>query len=107
MPLFVQWRTALEVEGAVLAGASGAGDLISSAELVTAGNPIAAAIVERARALYTREHFTLSETASAFANAGCEYQMARTLILAGGDQRRRGLEILTDMGATPMSEGIL
>lgn len=107
VPLFVQWRTALDVEAAVLAHILRAEDVISSAEPVTAGNPIAAAIVERARALYTGERSTLSATASVFANAGCEYQMARTLVLAGGNQRRSGLEILTDIGAAPMSEGIL
>jgi len=102
--LFSQWRIALQCEAAVLADATDIDELITSAETSTAGNPIASAIVARARALFTGDHSTLSVTATAFDDAGCGYQMARSLILAGGEDRQRGMTILADMGAVPMAE---
>jgi hypothetical protein len=104
VPLFSQWRIALQCEAAVLADATDIDELITSAETSTAGNPIASAIVARARALFTGDHSTLSATATSFDDAGCGYQMARSLILAGGEDRQRGMTILADMGAVPMAE---
>jgi hypothetical protein len=104
VPLFSQWRIALRCEAAVLADTTGIDELITSAEASTASNPIASAIVARARTLSTGDHSTLSATATAFDDAECGYQMARTLIFAGGEERQRGLTILAHMGAVPMAE---
>jgi len=35
--------------------------------------------------------------------AGCRYQWARTLVLAGGPERARGEDELAAMGAAPMA----
>jgi hypothetical protein len=37
--------------------------------------------------------------------AGCRYQRARSLILAGGRERARGEDELAAMGAIPMAAG--
>jgi hypothetical protein len=34
--------------------------------------------------------------------AGCPYQAARTLILAGGEEAERGASTLTDLGVAPV-----
>ncbi len=39
--------------------------------------------------------------AAAFETAGCPYQRARTLILAGGDTASAGNAVLVDLGLTP------
>lgn len=103
-PLFSQWRAGLLCEAAVLSGASDADELITSAETSTAGNPIAASIVARAAALHMEDHSTLPSIAASFREADYDYQAARTLIFAGGEQRRRGQAIIGDMGAAPMAE---
>ena len=38
--------------------------------------------------------------------AGCRYQWARTLVLAGGPERARGEDELAAMGAAPMAPGL-
>jgi hypothetical protein len=68
---------------------------------MTRGNPIAAAIVDRA-AVLSGDSGELASAADALAAAGCRYQWARTLVLAGGAQRTRGESALAKMGATPM-----
>ena len=40
--------------------------------------------------------------AAAFEETGCRYQWARTLVMMGGQDRRRGEEVLAGMGAIPM-----
>lgn len=104
VPLFSQWRTALRCEAAVLANTTDIDELITSAEASTASNPMASAIVARARAIFAGDHSTLLATATSFDDAGCGYQMARTLIFAGGQERQRGLTILAAIGAAPMAE---
>jgi hypothetical protein len=45
----------------------------------------------------------LLAAAAALEAAGCRYQWARTLVLAGGADRARGEAALAAMGATPMA----
>jgi hypothetical protein len=44
----------------------------------------------------------LLATAATLDAAGCRYQLARTLVFAGGDARSEGEAILIAIGATPM-----
>jgi hypothetical protein len=66
-----------------------------------AGNPVASAIVERAEALLGGDQKRLLATADAFDAAGCPYQSARTLVLAGGDDAARGAAALATLGFAP------
>ena len=63
------------------------------------GNPIAAAIVDRAAAL-AGDRGGLVPAAAALEAAGCRYQWARTLVFIGGAERARGESVLAAMGAT-------
>nr|WP_243875902.1 LuxR C-terminal-related transcriptional regulator [Streptomyces sp. 846.5] len=99
------WYGALWAEAAVLSGHEDAADRVRRARLAAAGNPIATAIVDRAAALGTRggDRDGLIAVAAALRAAGCRYQWARTLVLAGGRHRARGESALAAMGATPMA----
>jgi predicted ATPase/DNA-binding CsgD family transcriptional regulator len=95
-----QWTAALRAEAAVLSGHPGAPQHATH----TAGqNQIATALTRRAAALLAGDRAALLTTAAAFGHAGYPYQRARTLILAGGDERPAGQDELTAMGATPMA----
>lgn len=101
------WYAALWAEAAALSGHEDAAARIQRARLVTAGHPVATAIVDRAAALTGRagqggDRDGLSAAAAAFADAGCRYQWARTLVLLGGEQQARGESELAGMGATTM-----
>jgi hypothetical protein len=85
----------------VLAGHSAADDLVAAARPVVAGNPVATAIVERAAALADDDQEGLLTIATAFEAAGCPYQRARTLLLAGRDATATGTAVLADLGLTP------
>src|SRR6185437_9756414 len=64
---------------------------------VIAGDPAAAlAAADRAGLLAAAERLRA---------AGCRYQWARTLVLAGGPERAVGQDELAAMGATPMAAG--
>jgi hypothetical protein len=101
--IWLHWYVALRAEATVLAGAPDARDRLTDARGLTAGNPIANAIVERAEALLDDDHERLLSTADAFDTAGCRYQWARTMMLAGGDHGARGAAALTELGLTPMA----
>ncbi|WP_431916427.1 ATP-binding protein [Nonomuraea jabiensis] len=92
------WYVALRSETAVLAESPYARDIVAEARTVVAGNPVAAAIVERAGALLDGDQEALLATTDAFDTAGCRYQSARTLVLAGGDHAERGAVALTALG---------
>ncbi|MET8157788.1 LuxR C-terminal-related transcriptional regulator [Sphaerisporangium sp. NPDC005289] len=77
------WYVALRTEAAVLAGSPDARDRVAEARTVVAGNPVAEALVERAQALLDHDQERLLATVDAFDTAGCRYQSARTLLLAG------------------------
>jgi hypothetical protein len=100
--LWRPWYAALWAEAAVIAGHQDAGDRIQRARLLTADNPIAAAIVERAAALAGNRD-GLAPAAACLAAAGCRYQWARTLVMRGGPERERGEATLAEMGATVMA----
>ncbi|WP_285587419.1 LuxR C-terminal-related transcriptional regulator [Herbidospora sp. NBRC 101105] len=101
--IWLHWYVALRAEAAVLARSSDAGDRLAEARTVVAGNPVAGAIVERARALLDDDRERLLATADTFDTAGCRYQSARTLVLAGGDHAARGAAVLADLGFAPMA----
>jgi hypothetical protein len=84
----------------VLAGHPDATHHLGAARQVVAGNPIAGAIVDRAAALLDDDHERLLATAAAFEDAGCPYQRARTLILAGPGTASTGNAVLADLGFT-------
>jgi predicted ATPase/DNA-binding CsgD family transcriptional regulator len=103
--IWLHWYVALGAEAAVLAGSLDARDRVAEARTTVAGNPIADAIVERAEALLDSDQERLLAATTAFDAAGCRYQSARTLVLAGGDHATRGLDALARLGLTPMVPG--
>nr|WP_196223942.1 LuxR C-terminal-related transcriptional regulator [Nonomuraea sp. ATCC 55076] len=97
------WYVALRTEAAVLAGSPAARDYVTETRKIVAGNPVAGAIVDRAAALLDGDQQSLLATAAAFETAGCRYQSARTLVLAGTDHAEQGAAILTNLGLAPMA----
>lgn len=85
----------------MLAGHPDASHHLAAARPVVAGNPVATAILDRAAALLEHDHERLLATAAAFQAAGCPYQRARTLILAGGDTAPAGHAALAALGLAP------
>ncbi|MGN9837533.1 ATP-binding protein [Nonomuraea sp. H19] len=104
--IWLHWYVALRAEAAVLAGRPDARDRLADARTITAGNPVASAIVERAEALLDNDQERLLATADAFDAAGCRYQSARTLVLADGDHAARGAAALADLGLAPMAPAL-
>ena len=103
--LWQPWYAALWAEAAVLAGDPAAAGRISRARRCAAGNPIALAIVDRSAALAAGSRDGMLAAAERLSAAGCQYQWARTLVLAGGPERARGEDGLAAMGAAPMAPG--
>jgi hypothetical protein len=97
------WYVALRAEATALAGSPGARACLAEARTVVAGNPVAGALVERAQALLDDDLEALLATADAFDAAGCRYQSARTLVLAGGGHAERGAAALAGLGLAPMA----
>ena len=97
-----QWYTALWAEAAVLAEQADRRERLDRARFIVSHNPIASAIVDRAEAIAAGDTQRLPAIAAALDAAGCRYQNARTLILAGGDARPEGEAIMAAIGATPM-----
>jgi predicted ATPase/DNA-binding CsgD family transcriptional regulator len=98
------WYAALWAEAAVLAGDPAAAQRLADARPLVAPNPTAAAMVERAAALAAGERDRLVEAAVTLTEAGCSYQAARTLILAGGPHAAEGRAAMAALGAAPMAE---
>jgi hypothetical protein len=96
----LHWHVALRAEAAVLAGHRHATLHLAAARPVVAGNPVATAILDRAAALADDDHERLVAAAPAFEAAGCPYQRARTLILAGGKTAATGNAALADLGVS-------
>jgi predicted ATPase/DNA-binding SARP family transcriptional activator len=96
------WYAALWVESAVLSAHPDATERLHRARPLTADNRIAAAIVDRARALADGDRAHLLAAAEALNTAGCRYQWARTLVLAGAGEQIEGRAALAAMGAAPM-----
>jgi hypothetical protein len=99
--IWLHWHVALRAESAVLAGHPEAGARIAAARRVVEGNPVASAQVDRAEALLAGDVPRLLDTARAFEAAGCRYQAARTLLLAGGEHAKAGTEALAELGFAP------
>jgi len=99
--IWLHWHVALRAEAAVLADHPGASHHLTAARPIVAGNPIATAILDRAAALLDDDTERLLTTAAAFQTAGCPYQRARTLILAGGDTAPAGHTALAGLGLSP------
>jgi hypothetical protein len=97
-----EWYAAVWAEAAVLADRADRSERIERAKLVIGHNPIARAIVDRAQAIATHDSARLPAIAAALDIAGCRYQHARTLVLAGGEARAEGEAIMAAIGATPM-----
>ncbi|HVK20512.1 MAG TPA: LuxR C-terminal-related transcriptional regulator [Actinokineospora sp.] len=92
------WYLALRAEAATLAGAPDARDRVTAARNVVVGNPIAEAQLDRAEALLDGDQARMLAAATAFETAGCRYQRARTLVLAGDDA---GAQAMADLGLAP------
>jgi predicted ATPase/DNA-binding CsgD family transcriptional regulator len=94
------WYAALWAEAAVLAGRPEAAERVAAVRPATAENTVAAAIVHRAEALMVGDRPGVLAAAATLEAAGCRYQWARSLVLAGGQERMRGTSALVAMGAT-------
>ncbi|GLZ78479.1 hypothetical protein Afil01_32860 [Actinorhabdospora filicis] len=92
------WYVALRAEASVLTGHPEASDRIGAARAIVAGNPVAEALLDRARALLDGDRDGLLAAAASFEAAGCGYQRARTLVLAGGEHAAAGADALAELG---------
>jgi predicted ATPase/DNA-binding CsgD family transcriptional regulator len=101
--VWLHWYVALRAETAVLAGHPDARERIDEARRTVAGNPVATAQVDRAEALLDDDPSRLPAAAAAFDTAGCRYQAARTLVLAGGEHAAAGAARLAELGFAPMA----
>ena len=81
--MYRPWYAAVWAESAVLGRRNDAADRIERARRATGGNPITAAMVERAAAIAARDHRGVVELIETFAALGCRYQAERTCVLAG------------------------
>ena len=93
------WYAAAWAEAAVLAGRPDAADRIAAVRATTAENAVTAALVQRAAALAAGDRAGVLAAADVLEAAGCRYQWARSLLLAGGPERERGASALDSMGA--------
>ncbi|WP_434095233.1 ATP-binding protein [Streptomyces flaveolus] len=96
--IWLHWYVALRAEAAVLAGHPEARARVDAARKAVAGNPVATAQVDRARALLDGDLPGQLAAAAAFDAAGCPYQSARTLLLAGGEHAAAGEAALAGLG---------
>jgi hypothetical protein len=76
--LLCQWRAALSAEAAVLADRRDKDQACRAATSASEGNPIAAALTERARALSTGDADVLDRIAERFVDLDLPYQAERT-----------------------------
>ncbi|MEV6488779.1 ATPase, partial [Actinoplanes sp. NPDC051633] len=96
--IWLHWYVALRAEADVLTRSPVAAGRVAEARRIVAGNPVAEALVERAAALLDGDEQRLLATADALEVAGCPYQSARTLLLAGGGHADRGAAALNALG---------
>jgi len=80
---WVQWYAAFQAEAYVLAGLPDAAAQVARMQEVVVDNAVASAIVDRAAAVLAGDPAAVLATAQRFARAGCPYQQARSLQLAG------------------------
>jgi predicted ATPase/DNA-binding CsgD family transcriptional regulator/tetratricopeptide (TPR) repeat protein len=93
------WYAAAWAEAGVLAGQPDAAERIEAVRATTSENAVTKALVDRAAALAAGDRDAVVATAEALDVAGCRYQWARSLVLAGGADRERGASALAAMGA--------
>ncbi|MGP4024077.1 ATP-binding protein [Actinomadura sp. 3N407] len=101
--IWLHWYAALRAEAAVLAGHPDARDRVDAVRAMVAGNAVATAQTDRAMALLDGDPPRLLAAAAAFDAAGCPYQSARTLLLAGGEHAATGAASLAGLGLAPMA----
>ncbi|MFF4893564.1 ATP-binding protein [Micromonospora chersina] len=78
------WYLALRAEATALTADPDAHGRIAAARTIVSGNPVAGALLDRAESLLEGNRDGLLAAAASFDAAGCRYQAARTLVLAGG-----------------------
>ncbi|MFE3196017.1 ATP-binding protein [Nocardia sp. NPDC059240] len=100
--VWLPWYVALHAEAAALTGSADAAEL-AEARAAVDGNPVAAAVIDRADALLAKDRDRLLSTATTFGAAGWTYQSARTMILAGGEAAAQGAAMITALGLAPMT----
>lgn len=93
----------LRAEASVLAGHPEARARVAAARALVTGNPVATAQLDRAQALLDGDLPGQLEAARAFDAAGCAYQSARTLLLAGDGHTAAGSAALAALGLAPSS----
>ncbi|MEV6615004.1 LuxR C-terminal-related transcriptional regulator [Streptomyces sp. NPDC051051] len=98
--IWLHWYVALRAEASVLVGHPDARDRVAAARGTVAGNPVATAQLDRAQALLDGDPARQLAAAAAFEAAGCPYQSARTLLLAGPGHREDGRRALAGLGLT-------
>ncbi|MGW0845492.1 ATP-binding protein [Streptomyces sp. NPDC002787] len=101
--IWLHWYVALRAEASVLAGHPEAQGRLDSARRMVTGNPVATAQLDRAQALLDGDLPAQLAAASALDAAGCPYQSARTLLLAGDGHAFTGTAALVDLGLAPTS----
>jgi hypothetical protein len=97
--LWRPWYAALWAEAGVLTGTDPR-DRLDRARAITAENPVATALVDRAQALL--DGGDLAGIAQRLEAAGAAYQAARTRVMAGGALAARGAAALEHAGILPM-----
>ncbi|MCC9711204.1 hypothetical protein E4N62_41870 [Streptomyces sp. MNU76] len=97
------WYVGLRAEASVLSGHPEARARVAAARRTVAGNPVVTAQLDRAQALLDGDLPGRLAAAKACDAAGCPYQSARTLLLAGGDHTATGRQALTALGLAPGS----
>lgn len=107
--IWLHWYVGLRAEASVLTGHPEARQRVAAARKLVTGNPVATAQLDRAQALLDGDLPRQLAAATAFDTAGCPYQSARTLLLAGdgngtenGDAHTAtGLVALAGLGLAP------
>ncbi|MEU4272353.1 LuxR C-terminal-related transcriptional regulator [Streptomyces sp. NPDC026092] len=96
--IWLHWYVTLRAEASALSGHRDARARVTAARTTVAGNPVASAHVDRTEALLDGDVPRQLAAAAAFETAGCRYQSARTLLLAGGDHAVAGTAALAALG---------
>ncbi len=100
--MWMHWYAAFWAEASVLSGHAQAAERVARARFITAGNPVAGALLDRAQALADDAPDRLPGIARVLESTGCLYQAARTLALAPGAPGDRGRAAIAALGAAPM-----
>ncbi|MFI1509348.1 ATP-binding protein [Streptomyces sp. NPDC020597] len=96
--VWLHWYATVRAEASALAGHPDARERIGAARVMVDGNPVATAQLDRSEALLDGEEARALTAAAAFEAAGCRYQAARTLLLAGGAHAAAGEAALAGLG---------